>query len=255
MFERSPGPSRQPALQPAQQQTAPQVTPHVTPAQRQAMQAASPLNTRPPDLGPRDPATDPCCGVGHVVRTVATKFTSALGMGGAARSDRQGRTQAGEERAPDAPADPGRAGDAARLARAATDPNHEQYLHLSADMCWDAVKRCGVEAGAVGRNVDAQHGLVSHTDALVPDRDAVERLPAGVAVGFFEGERPVHVMLSVGDGHACGNKNNCVGRGNEVGWESVDLRTLRWNGNGGITAPGLHSPERTLQVRSRPLGT
>jgi len=193
--------------------------------------------------------------MGHAVKAVATKFASALGMNGAAQTNRQEHSQAAEERTQEGQADPGRAGDAAQLARAATDPNHPQYMHLSADMCWDAVKRCGVEAGAVGRHVDAQHGLVSHTDTLVPDRAAIERLPAGTAVGFFEGERPVHVMLSVGDGHACGNKNNCIGRGNPVGWESLDLKALNWDGNGGITAPGLHSPQRTLQVRARPLGT
>lgn len=255
MFERNPGQSRQPTQQPAQQQPTPQASPQLTPThQRSVQQGASPLNAPSPDLNPRDPGTDPCCGVGHAVKAVTTKFASALGLGGAAQTDRQGRTQAEEERAPEAPADPGRAGAAATLAQAAVNPDHPQYRHLSADMCWDAVKRCGVEAGAVGRDVDAQHGLISRTDNLVRNSADVERLQAGEAVGFFEGERLVHVMLTVGGGHACGNKNDCIGKGNPVGWESHDLRTLRWDGNDRIDAPGMHGP-RKLEVRSRPLGT
>lgn len=143
---------------------------------------------------------------------------------------------------------------AAELARQATNPEHSQYMDLSGAMCWDAVKLCAVAAGAVGRKVDAQHGLVSHADALVVDREAIAALPAGLAVGFFDGERLVHAMVTVGDGHACGNKNDCVGLGHPVGWEALDLSNLRWDGNGGITAPGLLTPERTLQVRVRPLG-
>lgn len=235
MFERNPGPSRQPTQQQPTSETAPLLAPANS---RSVQQAASPLNAPPPDLDPRDPATDPCCGVGHAAQVVATKFASALGIGEAAQAERQVR----------------RAGDAAALARAATDPGHPQYELLSADMCWDAVKQCGVKAGAVRRDVDAQRGLVSGADALVPDSDAVERLPAGTAVGFFEGERAVHVMLSVGDGHACGNKNNCVGIGKAVGWESLDLKALDWDRNGGINAPGMLTPQRTLQVRARLLG-
>lgn len=143
---------------------------------------------------------------------------------------------------------------AAELAQQATDPEHPKYMDLSAAMCWDAVRLCAVAVRAVDRNVDAQQGLVSHADALVVDRDAVASLPAGFAVGFFEGQRLVHAMLTVGDGHACGNKNDCIGLGHAVGWEALDLRNLRWDGNGGITAPGLLTPERTLQVRARPLG-
>lgn len=124
-------------------------------------------------------------------------------------------------------------------------------------MCWDAVKLCGVEAGAVGRNVDAQSGLVSPTDDRIANSAAMARLPAGHAVGFFDDGRLAHVMLSVGDGHACGNKNSCIGVGEMVGWESHDLKALQWNAAGGITAPGLGRGglTRTLEVRSRPLGT
>ena len=143
---------------------------------------------------------------------------------------------------------------AAELARQATDPEHPKFMDLSAAMCWDAVKLCAVEVHAVDRNVDAQHGLVSHADALVVDRNAIASVPAGHVLGFFEGPRLVHAMLAVGGGRACGNKNDCVGIGHAVGWEELDLGALRWAGNGGITAPGLLSAERTLQVRARPLG-
>lgn len=144
---------------------------------------------------------------------------------------------------------------AAALARQATDPAHPKYLDLSAAMCWDAVKLCAVAVLAVKRNVDAQQGLVSHADALVVDRDAVQSLPAGLVVGFFDEQRLVHAMLTVGKGYACGTKNDCIGLGHAVGWEALDLRGLRWDGHGGITAPGMLTPERTLHVRARPLET
>ena len=143
---------------------------------------------------------------------------------------------------------------AAELARQATDPEHPKFMDLSAAMCWDAVKLCAVAVHAVDRNVDAQQGLVSHADALVVDRNAIASVPAGHVLGFFAGRRLVHAMLTVGDGRACGNKNDCVGIGHAVGWEELDLSALRWAGNGGITAPGLLSAERILQVRARSLG-
>jgi hypothetical protein len=63
-------------------------------------------------------------------------------------------------------------------------------------------------------------------------------LPVGHAIGFFDGERLVHMMLGVGDGQAAGNKNDCIGMGHPAGWEVLDLRSLRWNQDGSITAAG-----------------
>lgn len=225
-MNRYPAQSRQPN----QQQTTSQTTPLLAPTP-----SGSRLNSAAPSLHARDPGADPCCGVGGGIKSMTTKFASALGMGKSA--------------------DPRRAGAAVAMAQAATDQNHAQFGNLSSDMCWDAVKRCGVAARAIDPNLDAQHGLVSPTDHPITSRAAMENLPAGHAVGFFEGNRLAHVMLSVGDGHACGNKNSCVGVGRDIGWESLDLKSLQWNGAGGITAPGTHSRYRTLEVRSRPLGT
>lgn len=144
---------------------------------------------------------------------------------------------------------------AAQTAREATDPEHPLYLELSAAMCWDAVKHCAVRAGALTPSVDAQHGLVSVADGEIRGRDAMEALPAAHAVGFFDGNRLVHLMISLGHGHAAGNKNDCIGMGHSAGWEALDLKRLKWNMDGGITAPGLLRPERTLVVRSRLLGS
>lgn len=143
---------------------------------------------------------------------------------------------------------------ATQIARDACDPNHPLYLDLSAAMCWDAVKHCAVASRLLHPNVDAQHDLVSPADAHIRGRAEVEALPEGHAVGFFDGPRLVHVMLSLGNGAAAGNKNDCIGIGAPVGWETLNLNHLNWNENGCVTAPGLHQAERSLVVRSRLLG-
>lgn len=143
---------------------------------------------------------------------------------------------------------------AAQTAREATDPEHPLYLELSAAMCWDAVKHCAASAGALNPDIDAQHGLVSVTDGEIRGQEAMATLPGAHAVGFFDGNRLVHVMMSLGEGHAAGNKNDCIGIGHPVGWEALDLKRLMWNQDGSIMAPGLLRPERTLVLRSRLLG-
>ena len=144
---------------------------------------------------------------------------------------------------------------AAQIARDAANPNHPQYLDLSAAMCWDAVKHCAVVAHLLDATVDAQHGLVSSADAQVHGREAIAALPEGHAIGFFDDQRLVHVMLGVGNGRAAGNKNDCVGIGAPIGWETLNLNHLAWNADGCVTAPGLHQATRSLVVRSRLLGS
>lgn len=140
-----------------------------------------------------------------------------------------------------------------QLAGDATDYNHSLYMELSSTMCWDAVKLCATMAGFPLHTCNAQHGLVSQSDRRIDGPEALIHLPTGHAIGFFDNERLIHVMLGTGGGHAAGNKNNCIGIGNSVGWESLNLRNLRWNQNGNVLAPGLLSPERELVVRSRAL--
>ncbi|MFS2105611.1 hypothetical protein [Ralstonia sp. Ralssp135] len=144
---------------------------------------------------------------------------------------------------------------AAQIARDAANPNHPHYLDLSAAMCWDAVKHCAVVAHLLDATVDAQHGLVSSADAQVHGREAIAALPEGHAIGFFDDQRLVHVMLGVGNGRAAGNKNDCVGIGAPIGWEALNLNHLAWNADGCVTAPGLHQATRSLVVRSRLLGS
>lgn len=63
MYERTKGLSRWPAQRQPGQQPAPQ--PVASPLTRTNPRLAA-LNVRPPNLSPRDPATDPCFGLGHV---------------------------------------------------------------------------------------------------------------------------------------------------------------------------------------------
>lgn len=143
---------------------------------------------------------------------------------------------------------------AAQTAREAACPEHPLYLELSAAMCWDAVKHCAITTGLLKPDINAQHELVSQADGLIHGREAMAVLPEGHAVGFFDGDRLVHVMMSIGAGHAAGNKNDCIGMGHPAGWETLDLNRLKWNQDGSITAPGLLRAERTLMLRSRLLG-
>lgn len=77
MFDRTMGLSRRPAQQqPGQQQAPRQVASDLT---RTNPRSAA-LNVRPPNLKPRDPATDPCFGLGHVARALTSKIASALGI-------------------------------------------------------------------------------------------------------------------------------------------------------------------------------
>lgn len=113
-------------------------------------------------------------------------------------------------------------GGAAAVAIRAADPNSQLYNELSAEMCWDAVTLCIRKAGIVpafeGNN------LVSVTDELVRD---VNLIPKNNVIGFFNADnRLIHVMLSLGSGLAAGNKNSCIGIGNPVGWEILNLNNL-----------------------------
>jgi hypothetical protein len=123
---------------------------------------------------------------------------------------------------------------AANIAREAARGQGTYFAALSSQMCWDAVALC--QGRALGRGVD-----INDTPVL-GDSD-VRNIPEGSSIGFFDNGTLVHEMISVGEGHACGNKNACIGHGSPVGWEQLDLRA-GW-------ASGSTFGPRSLQVRFR----
>ena len=160
-------------------------------------------------------------------------------------------------------------GHAANFARKMSSPTSAEYINLSGLMCWDAVMYCALRAGIIDqRKYDRLRGdqdLVALSDFAVAGPNAMYRLEPGNAIGFFwstpQGVTMVHAMLCVGKGLAAGNKNKCVGAGNFVGWEILDLingfdknKGYGWHGDTGtITAPGLTEPTRELMVRYCPI--
>jgi hypothetical protein len=125
---------------------------------------------------------------------------------------------------------------------------------LSHQMCWDAVAHYGrrtnqIPAGSVN---NAQTDLVSPHDQRINGPDQMALLPAGHSIGFYDGNRLAHVMVSTGLGRASGNKNDCIGAQGAlpVGWQNLDLvHGVQWH-NGQIIAPPNNRP---LTVVHRPL--
>ena len=81
-------------------------------------------------------------------------------------------------------------------------------------MCWDAVAAC--QGRPPGRYIDT-------FDEIVRDVATLRSIPEGATIGFFDRGTLAHVMISLGNGEAAGNKNSCVGIGEMVGWERHDL--------------------------------
>lgn len=100
-------------------------------------------------------------------------------------------------------------------------------------MCWDAVALC--QGRDPGRGVGVN-------DRLVTSAWALNGIPEGASIGFFDRGVLIHEMISVGNGAACGNKNACIGHGNPIGWERLDL-SAGWNAGTNTFGP------RRLQVR------
>jgi hypothetical protein len=153
-------------------------------------------------------------------------------------------------------ASPGTCEYAGSVAKGAAQQNSQEYKVLSAKMCWDAVKHVAVLAGVID---DARANGLAHTsmirlsDKVVAHPDAMGNLPAGHVLGFFEGERLIHAMVSIGEGKAAGNKNDCIGVGGPVGWEVLDLKGgLKW-GKDGIQAPKGAGVSRAVTVHHRPI--
>ena len=141
---------------------------------------------------------------------------------------------------------PGTLAYAASVAKgSAADPlNSAEGKKLSSMMCWDAVAHCarlasivdeGTYKGILSKQSSNTHVLVTPKDKAVGSAGDIGSVPEGHALGFFtKAKGPwimIHAMVSVGGGKAAGNKNACLGIGNPVGWEVIDLKSLAW-GNG-----------------------
>lgn len=136
-----------------------------------------------------------------------------------------------------------------------------EYKHLSSLMCWDGVLHVAMLAGVIDETrykaLKGQDRMVVAA-ALAPmgcpmvlGAAGMGGLPPGQAMIFYDGTTPMHSMISLGDGRAAGNKNDCIGLGNCGGWEILDLRLLNWTA-GGIDAPGPHG-RRIIQAHYQPI--
>jgi hypothetical protein len=124
---------------------------------------------------------------------------------------------------------------AAAIAREAARGQGTYFTALSEQMCWDAVAAC--QNRPPGQYID-------QSDRRVANADELRNIPEGATIGFFTPGTLVHVMISLGNGEAAGNKNACIGVGSPIGWEILDLM-LNWNGS--------DFGPRNLAVRFRPL--
>ena len=134
-----------------------------------------------------------------------------------------------------------------------------EYVKLSSEMCWTATFHVALLAGCIDQakyNVLKSGGAVALTGGQ-PVRDApgMRAVPGGYLIYFVHGVIPIHAMISTGGGMAAGNKNNCVGVGESVGWEQLDLaKDLDWGGEADILVPGLISAaKREVAVFAYPI--
>jgi hypothetical protein len=146
---------------------------------------------------------------------------------------------------------------AARFARQAARNKGKDFRQLSAKMCWDAVKHCVVQAAPfLGKNrykhIDAKMGLVSSGDPEVRSAAEMRTVPEGSILGFFDGDTPIHVMVSLGGGWAAGNKNDCVGVGSPVGWEELNLAERLWTEE--AVRVRTRGGNRTVTIHHRRIG-
>ncbi|MGB3592989.1 MAG: hypothetical protein WA994_02355 [Ornithinimicrobium sp.] len=172
---------------------------------------------------------------------------------------------------------------AADVARAGI--RSDLYRELSGLMCWDAVIRCALNGGAISlqraeelTHIDWRENFarfVSPHDTLVRTPEEMKRVPAGAFIAFIEVDQPdqvrrshhiwkgrrhiLHAMISIGDGWAVGNKNSCIGIGEHVGWEALDLADeLNWipskHRYNAVNACPLHiQKSRPIRIRFRDL--
>ena len=131
---------------------------------------------------------------------------------------------------------PGTNAQVASVAReCAAHQNSQEFRHLSSLMCWDAVVHvmnlAGVDVSDISVVSGTNQNLVSTANTNLASAAAVQNLPEGHIIGFFDGKQLIHAMVSTGAGNAAGNKNSCLGIGNPVGWEVLDIgHLLNWAG-------------------------
>ncbi|MEO6833649.1 MAG: hypothetical protein ABI169_15695 [Chitinophagaceae bacterium] len=141
------------------------------------------------------------------------------------------------------------------------------YGAISLLMCWTAAILCAFKAGSlskldyIGLNdvvFNRFDRFVKMSDQSVGTAMEMANVPKNCFIGFIEdngGEtKLIHAMISTGGGWAAGNKNDCIGLGSAVGWETLNLGALNWDvGNNCILAPGQHSRFRQIKIRYRQL--
>jgi hypothetical protein len=162
--------------------------------------------------------------------------------------------------------------------------NDAGFKELSGLMCWDAVIRCALKGNAIEKKVadaakifgdkpESYKAFIDPTkDTIVPDAKSMRAVPQGCFLGFFENAggklTMIHAMMSTGQGLAAGNKNDCIGVGNTVGWEICNLagdhenklkktkEKLEWaDAKKGFMGPNPKAKEKRLvQVFYRPIG-
>ncbi len=100
------------------------------------------------------------------------------------------------------------------------------FLNLSSKMCWDAVLYCGYLAKLTDQEGNGKN-IIDSSASLVTNSSGI---PGGHIIGFFQDDDLKHAMISTGNGYAAGNKNDCMGIGNPVGWEELELPAVNENG-------------------------
>src|SRR5262249_40222405 len=127
---------------------------------------------------------------------------------------------------------------------------------LTASGCSKAGRLCLKRSGAISQlqftpldtmTTDHFDVFIRLTDPGVASADQMRLVPQGSILGFIEENPPnrvlMHAMVATGHGLAAGNKNSCLGFGNDFGWEILDLaNNLHWvAGDGRVNvAPSPH---------------
>ncbi len=144
---------------------------------------------------------------------------------------------------------------AQRATKAANDTGSQDFTALSTKMCWAAVGFLAVPDIIKQKRFDqlfpSPNGgtydvvgpalIPKESGNIVKDTKDLTALEPGEVLGFYDGDKLTHAMLYTGDGCAAGNKNGCIGVGNPIGWEKLNLA----NGWGKIN--------KKLEIHHRPL--
>jgi hypothetical protein len=147
-------------------------------------------------------------------------------------------------------------------AREVANQGSSEFPKISGLMCWDAVAYCARLAGIISEGrwnqLKGAPGEIYATNFSRVPGPSLSTLSPGTMLGFFEDsgghKKLIHAMIYLGNNEAAGNKNNCIGIGNSIGWEILNLNRLDWTPEGSITAPntgGGGGKNRLLTLHSR----